>query len=201
MTWIATIAPDEARGRLKKTYERIAGPDGQIDNILLAHSLRPHGLDGHLALYKAALHHAGNSVESWMLETVGVAVSLANGCAYCVDHHTAGLGRVLGDADRAADIRRALEAERPEVALEGKALAAVRYALKLTRTPAEMRKSDLEALRAAGLDDGECLEINQVAAYFAYANRTALGLGVAPEEEALGLAPRNAEDSADWRHG
>jgi uncharacterized protein YciW len=33
-------------------------------------------------------------------------------------------------------------------------------------------------MRAAGLTDGEILEVNQVAAYFAYANRTVSGLGV-----------------------
>jgi len=201
MTWIATIPPDQAAGRLKRTYERIAGPDGQIDNILLVHSLRPHGLEGHLALYKAALHHAGNTVARSILETVGIAVSLANGCTYCVDHHTAGLGRVLGDADRAAAIRRALEAGRAEQALEEKAQAAVRYALKLTQSPGEMRQSDIDPLRAAGFEDGEILEINQVAAYFAYANRTVLGLGVDAAGETLGLAPRNAADPADWRHG
>jgi len=201
MTWIVTIPPDQATGRLKRTYERIAGPDRQIDNILLAHSLRPHGLEGHLALYKAVLHHAGNSVEAWVLEAVGVAVSLVNGCTYCVDHHAAGLARLLGDERQARGIRNALEAGRPEDVLSGKALAAVQYACKLTRTPAEIRKSDIEALRAMDFEDGEILEINQVAAYFAYANRTVLGLGVDSESETLGLAPRNAEDPADWRHG
>ena len=201
MTWIATISPAEATGRLGRAYERIAGKDGQIDTILLAHSLRPHGLEGHLALYKAVLHHAGNSVERWILETVGVAVSLANGCGYCVDHHASGLGRVLGDEGQAQAILRALAAGRPKDALAGRALAAVHYAQKLTCSPAEMCEDDIEALRAAGFTDGEILEVNQVAAYFAYANRTVLGLGASPEGETLGLAPRNAADPADWRHG
>ena len=39
------------------------------------------------------------------------------------------------------------------------------------------------ALREAGWDDGEILEINQVCAYFAYANRTVLGLGCSTEGE------------------
>lgn len=54
----------------------------------------------------------------------------------------------------------------------------VAYALKLTHTPAAMSREDLEPLRAIGFDDGALLELNQVAAYFAYVNRVVDGLGV-----------------------
>lgn len=56
--------------------------------------------------------------------------------------------------------------------------ALLAYAIKLTRTPAEVVREDVEALREAGLDDGEILDANQVTAYFAYANRVVDGLGV-----------------------
>ncbi len=52
-------------------------------------------------------------------------------------------------------------------------------------------------MRVAGLNDGEILELNQVAAYFAYANRTVTGLGVSTEGEKLGLSPGNNEH---WEH-
>jgi uncharacterized protein YciW len=55
-------------------------------------------------------------------------------------------------------------------------------------------------MRAAGFDDGEILEINQVVAYFAYANRTVLGLGITTEGDVLGLSPGNAESPEDWSH-
>lgn len=45
-----------------------------------------------------------------------------------------------------------------------------------------MQASDLESLRAAGLDDGQILEANQVIAYFAYVNRVVDGLGVELED-------------------
>lgn len=189
MTWIDTISPAAAKGKLKSAYERIAGKSGQVDNILIAHSLRPHTLDGHMALYKSVLHHFGNTTEAWILETVGVAVSLLNGCGYCVEHHFAGLKRLLKDDERAAEIRAALESGAPDRALDGKALAAVLYAARLTRTPRDIRAHDIEALRSAGFEDGEILEINQVAAYFAYANRTILGLGVSLDGEELGHHP------------
>jgi len=52
------------------------------------------------------------------------------------------------------------------------------YALKLTRTPAEMTADDVEALRAAGFDDRAIHYICAVVAYFAFVNRIADGLGV-----------------------
>jgi uncharacterized protein YciW len=55
-------------------------------------------------------------------------------------------------------------------------------------------------LRKAGLSDGEILEINQVTAYFAYANRTVLGLGISTEGDILGLSPGNSDDPDDWSH-
>ncbi len=41
----------------------------------------------------------------------------------------------------------------------------------------------VEELRSNGLSDGEILELNQVAAYFNYVNRTVLGLGVSLEPD------------------
>ena len=55
------------------------------------------------------------------------------------------------------------------------------YAVKLTRTPGEMTASDVEDLRAAGFSDRDVLDIVEVTAYYAYANRIADGLGVEPE--------------------
>ena len=200
MTWIATIGADAAEGRLKKTFERVKDPDGQIDNILKAHALRPHTLDGHMALYKSVLHHSSNKVAARLLEAIGIYVSHLNGCAYCVEHHYAGLCRLLDDAARGPAIRRALEGGRPDQAFTGAALAALEYAAQLTRDPKDITAADIEALRQAGLSDGEILEINQVTAYFAYANRTVLGLGVNIDGEALGHSPGDNTEANDWSH-
>ena len=200
MTWIATIGPPAAAGRLKKTYERVRGPDGQIDNILRAHSLRPHTLEGHMALYKSVLHHAGNKVSRRLLEAIAVYVSHLNGCTYCVEHHYAGLCRLLEDKERGPAIRRALEGERPGQAFSGPALAALEYAARLTRHPGRIEEADIEALHQAGFSDGEILEINQVTAYFAYANRMVLGLGIGLDGEVPGHSPSAQSDGDDWSH-
>ena len=63
-----------------------------------------------------------------------------------------------------------------------------------------MREGDVEAMRDAGWSDGQMLEINQVVAYFAYANRTVLGLGCSTEGDIIGLSPGNNDDPDDWGH-
>lgn len=201
MTWIKTIPFEEATGRLRKLYDRVTGPDNNVDNIMMAHSLRPHSMEGHMALYKNVLHHSANHVPKWFLEVLGVWVSALNNCAYCVEHHFSGLQRLLGDAPRAQAIRAAIEARRPQEApLDAAQIAAMTYARKLTEAPAEMTEADVAALRATGWEDGEILEINQVCAYFAYANRTVLGLGCSTKGDVLGLSPNNSDNPDDWGH-
>jgi alkylhydroperoxidase family enzyme len=56
-------------------------------NIYSAHSLRPHTLEGHWALYRAVLGHTDNVLALWYLEAVDLYVSVLNQCTYCVDHH------------------------------------------------------------------------------------------------------------------
>ena len=107
--WISHIPYENAQGRLRQLYDRVKGPDDNVDNIMLAHSLRPHSMEGHMALYKYVLHHPGNLLPKWFLEVLGVYTSLINQCSYCVEHHFAGLQRLLKDDVRAASMRRALE--------------------------------------------------------------------------------------------
>ena len=57
------------------------------------------------------------------------------------------------------------------------------FAAKLTRAPAAVEHSDLDALRRHGFDDAAIHDVVQVVALFSYYNRLADGLGVAPEPE------------------
>lgn len=56
--------------------------------------------------------------------------------------------------------------------------AMLRYVEKLTIRPWAMVEEDVVALREAGFSDAAILDINQVAAYYAFVNRLADGLGV-----------------------
>jgi len=63
--------------------------------------------------------------------------------------------------------------------------AVLDFAVKLTRTPGEMKPSDLDALRQHSLSELAIHDIVQVASYFNYINRIADGLGVDLEPEML----------------
>ena len=200
MTWISTIAYDDAAGALKILYDRIKGPDDNVDNIMLAHSLRPHSMEGHMALYKYVLHHPRNTLPKSYLETIGVWVSLLNECRYCVEHHFSGLSRLLKDDARATAVRESMEQRNPALAFDGSELAGLLYAEKLTTSPSEVSVKDIDNMRSSGFDDGQILEINQVAAYFAYANRMVLGLGINTEGDIVGLSPGDSSDPDSWSH-
>jgi uncharacterized peroxidase-related enzyme len=55
------------------------------------------------------------------------------------------------------------------------------YTHKLTLTPWDMTKADVQTLRNHGFSDRAILDINQITAYYAYVNRIADGLGVSLE--------------------
>lgn len=69
------------------------------------------------------------------------------------------------------------------LSLDDRRKAMLTYALKLTRTPADMTEADVEALRANDFSDLDILHIAETTAYYAYVNRLADGLGVAVESD------------------
>jgi uncharacterized peroxidase-related enzyme len=56
--------------------------------------------------------------------------------------------------------------------------ATLDYAVKLTRAPGDMTVADVRSLRALGFDDRAIHDICAIAAYYAFVNRIADGLGV-----------------------
>ena len=180
------IPVEEAEGPLKEMYELVKTPHGNVDNVMRAHSLRPHTMKGHVVLYRSVLHHEDNSLPLWFLETVASVVSIANNCAYSLTHHWDNARRLIDDEPRATAVRQALDAGRPEDAFAGKELALLRYAHKLTVNPGEMVEADVATARQEGATDGEILEVNQVCAYFNYSNRLLNGLGVSLSGDRVG---------------
>lgn len=92
-------------------------------------------------------------------------------------HHGRGLRRLLKDDDLFA----AIEADWRTAPLSAARSAMLSYAVKLTITPGEMEAADVDKLRAAGFSDRDVLDIAEVTAYYAYANRIADGLGISTE--------------------
>ena len=184
--WIKMIPDEEANDELLDVLELARTPHGTVDNVMRVHSLRPSTLRGHVVLYRAALHDEANTLPTWFQETISSYVSILNDCGYSLANHWANAHHLIGDDKRAEEIKKALHARHPEDAFSDAELALLRYTEKLTLTPGDMVKADVDALKDAGIDDGKILEANQIICYFNYANRCLNGLGVSTEGDVVG---------------
>jgi uncharacterized peroxidase-related enzyme len=92
-----------------------------------------------------------------------------------VVHHRRGLRRLLDDDALLA----AVESDwRTAPDLSDKRRTMLEFSVKLTANPGAMNDDDTAALRNVGFGDRDILDIVEVVAYYAYANRIADGLGI-----------------------
>ena len=59
--WIRLIAYPESEGYLRELYDRVKGPQGQIDNVMKAH--KPFKLDGRMGKLLQNLPKAASTTE------------------------------------------------------------------------------------------------------------------------------------------
>ena len=142
----STPPPPASRPLLEAVEKQL----GVVPNMfrLIAHS--PAALQGYLglstALNKGALPAATR-------ERIALAVAEVNGCNYCLAAHTY-LGKNLAKLDDAE-----ISANRNGASTDPKADAAVRFAVKVVRARGHVSDDDVRAVRSAGYDDAQVIEI------------------------------------------
>jgi len=149
----------------------------RVDWIIRSHALDPGSMNAHHVLYRQAMTGT-STLRKVEREMIAFVVSRVNDCHYCATHHRRGLRRLLKDDE----LLQRIEVDYELAGLSSKRVAMLRYAVKLTREPANVVAEDVETLREAGFTDLDILHIAEVVAYFAYANRIANGLGVPLED-------------------
>jgi uncharacterized peroxidase-related enzyme len=77
--------------------------------------------------------------------------------------------------------RKAVQEDYRTAKLTEREVALLDFAVKLTKHPAGVRKGDLDALRAHGLNDEQLVDAVQCIGYFNFINRVLDGLGVDAE--------------------
>lgn len=184
--WISMISESDAGPDLRKALDVARTPHGTVDNVMRVHSHRPNTMHGHVALYRAVLHDAANTLPTWLQEVIGSYVSALNDCEYSYANHWKNAAHLLGDKDRAKAVEIALKKRRPGDVFDGIELVLLQYAEALTLAPGEIQEADVRALQDAGLDDGQILEANQIIGYFNYVNRSLNGLGVTTQGDVIG---------------
>lgn len=189
MAWIDFIDEDAAQGDLKQVYEHLAKQRGKLANVFKIHSLHPETLGPHGELY-LELMFGDSGLSRADRESIAVTVSVANNCAYSVNHHAEALARYEKDNARL----RAIMSDFSFLDLPDRSARMLSYALKLTTSPSQIEKEDIELLREAGFSDRDILDINLIAAYFNFLNRVSLGLGVEySDDEVRGYADPGAD--------
>lgn len=82
MTWIRTIAPEDATGLLGRIYREASRRAGKVFGILRCQSLRPGALEASTALYLEVMHSERSPLSRARREMIATAVSSANRCFY-----------------------------------------------------------------------------------------------------------------------
>ena len=112
-------------------------------------------------------------------ELIAVVVSGINQCTYCVVSHGAALREFSGDPVTADLV--AINWRQADLSERERAMA--EYAELLTVSPGSVEESDLEPMRAAGMDEHEIMEAVQVIGMFNMTNRISSAFGFVPNEE------------------
>lgn len=176
MAHIETVDPKDAKGRIAEVYGTIAGSRGRIAHVHTLQSLDPDSLENHMNLYRSVVF-GRSDLSRARREMIGVVVSAANNCRYCVAHHIEALNHFWKDMDRCrtlAENHRSLEMSPLDHDL-------CELAETLTRNPGDPG-SLMDSLKAS-LSDRGVLDAVQVVAYFNFVNRLVLGLGCGLETD------------------
>ncbi len=123
---------------------------GSVPNLFRVVANSPAALEGYLGLNGAL---AKGKLSAQTRERIALAVAEVNGCNYCLSAHTY-LARNLAKLDDAE-----ITANRNGASNDPKADAAVKFAVAVVKSRGHIAAADLEAVKQAGYDDAEIVEI------------------------------------------
>jgi uncharacterized peroxidase-related enzyme len=144
----ATIeaAPAASRPLLEAVKTQL----GVVPNLFRLVATSPAALEGYLGLFGAL---GKGALPAPTRERIALAVAQINGCDDCLSAHTY-LGKNLAKLDDAE-----ITANRNGASNDSTADAAVRFAAKVARERGHVGAADVRAVKAAGYDDAQLIEI------------------------------------------
>lgn len=172
MAFVSLVNEDEAAPELKQRYAAIRKEFGFLPNIFPAMGEDVRLIDGQGLLFDSIM--GDGAVPRAVKEQIGVVVSGLNTSSYCVALHMEMLRRLGIEKP----LGRKLATDWPNATTDDKVKTLFRFADKLTRKPADVEQSDVDALRAAGWNDDAIRETVFTVALFSFVNRVSIGLGV-----------------------
>ncbi|WP_010628216.1 carboxymuconolactone decarboxylase family protein [Halomonas sp. KM-1] len=171
MSYIETIAPEQAEGEVQAMYQRQRAHFGYLPNYARLFCHRPEVMKAWATLIATIRR----PMESRRYELVTVAAARALGNSYCSLAHTKFLAELVGMEATQAML---LSEEGSPGPVERDIMA---FAAKVACRAQEVNAADIEALRAHGLADDEIFDIVAVVAGRAFFTRILDGLGAEPD--------------------
>ena len=162
MTRIATpasidAAPEAARPLLAAVNQQL----GSVPNLFRVVANSPAALEGYLGMSGAL---AKGRLPAQTRERIALAVAQINACGYCLAAHSY-LGSHLAKLSDAE-----IAANRGGRSTDAKADAAVRFAARVAQQRGHVADADVAAVREAGYDDAQIVEIVQHVALNTWTN-------------------------------
>jgi len=154
-------AIEDAPAASRPLLEAVKKQLGVVPNLFRLVANSPAALEGYLALLGAL---GKGKLPAPTRERIALAVAELNGCSYCLSAHTY-LGKNLAKLDEAE-----IAANRNGASNDPKADAAVRLAAKVARERGHVNDEDLRAVKLAGYDDAQVIEIVQHVALNTWTN-------------------------------
>ena len=125
-------------------------PPHKTPNLFRVLANSPAALEGYLGLNGAL---AKGQLDARTRERIAIAVAELNGCSYCLSAHTY-LGKNVAKLDDAE-----ITANRSGASNDIKADAALRFATKVVTARGHVDDTDVAAVKAAGFDEAQIIEI------------------------------------------
>ena len=165
---VALLTRDTATGASQQLLEQVHGAFGATPNMFRAVANSPAALASMWGGFGAL----GNGTLGAKLgEQIAVAIADINDCEYCLAAHTA-LGRKAGASGDEMTAAQAGQSSDPRTA------AALKFATSVVRNRARVAADDVDALREAGFDDGQIVEIVAHVALNLFTNYVNVALAV-----------------------
>ena len=123
---------------------------GSVPNMFRLIGNSPAALEGYLGLSGAL---AKGSLDVRTRARIALVVAEVNGCDYCLSAHTY-LGKHAAKLEDSE-----MEANREAGSSDAKAAAALRFAAQVVRARGHVSEADVQAVKAAGYDDAQVVEI------------------------------------------
>lgn len=155
----ATIS--DAPAAAQPTLEAVKKQLGSVPNLFRLVANSPAALEGYVGMLGAL---GKGTLPAPTRERIALAVAEVNGCSYCLSAHTY-LGKHLAKLDDAE-----ITANRNGASNDPVADAAVRFAVKVAQSRGHIGEDDLRAVKAAGYDDAQVIEIVQHVALNVWTN-------------------------------